>query len=756
MEAEELVGEVVDLLWADNRTGWAVVALDLGTSEARATGTLAALVPGQAVRLVGRWTQHQRYGPTFEADWYEAAQPRSHDALAQFLASPRFPGVGEAKAQRLVEAFGLDVGTVALTAPEELARVPGISLRIAQAVAEGWRRTGDLAELVTLLGAVGLPPAVAQAVVRRFGEHALATATGEPYRLLAVPRIGWPHAEALARRAGIAPDDPRRLRAGAVTAVRDELARGAHTWVAQATAARAAQRLLGVTLDAAEEALAIAERARALVAEVAPASSAAAGDTTAEGAPSSTAAVGDEPTAGTRWYLAADHAAEVAVAADVARLLGEAKAAGSAKVRAGTLTGEQEQAVLTAMTQGLAVLHGGPGTGKTHTVAAVVGAAVGADERVLLCAPTGRAARRLEEVTGHAAGTVHRLLEAYPLAGGGFAFARGAHQPLGCDLLVADETSMADLHLASALLAAVPDGARVLLVGDPHQLPPVGGGAVLRDLLAAPGVPSVALTHVHRQAAASRIVTLAHEVDAGTAAAPRGREGDVFAVPEQPAGIAARVAEIVAAKAPDYFGCTPAEVQVLAPMYRGPAGIDALNAALKERLNPAAGRPPVAGFHEGDRVVVLRNDPALEVANGDVGEVAATNRAERTLEVAFPHGLVTFDAEHAGDLAPAWCLSVHKAQGGEWPVVVFVLDPGHARMLSRELVYTGLTRARRGLLLVGDPGQVARAARRADGGLAARRTGLVARLDAQLRDIPRAAAPDADTAGEHEEVATRR
>jgi exodeoxyribonuclease V alpha subunit len=296
------------------------------------------------------------------------------------------------------------------------------------------------------------------------------------------------------------------------------------------------------------------------------------------------------------------------------------------------------------------------------------------------------------------------------------------------DVIVADEWSMADVRLAWALARAVSDGAHLLLVGDADQLPSVGPGAVLRDLLASSAVPSTRLTTIHRQAAASRIVTLAHEVKAGQAPRVRGQEGDVFAVPEHSLGVADRVAEIVATRAPSYFDLSPSDVQVLAPMYRGPAGVDRLNERLKERLNPGAGRRAVAGFHEGDRVVQTRNDAELDVANGDIGEVVAIDAAARTLQIAFPHGLVTYDGEQAADLTLAWCLTVHKSQGGEWPVVVLVLDPAHRTMLWRELVYTGITRASRALLLVGDPGLVVEAARRADSGLRQRRTLLAVRL----------------------------
>jgi RecD/TraA family predicted helicase len=414
------------------------------------------------------------------------------------------------------------------------------------------------------------------------------------------------------------------------------------------------------------------------------------------------------------------------------------------------LTDEQRAAVTAALTHGVSVLTGGPGTGKTRTVLEIVRACEARDLRVALCAPTGRAAKRLEEVTGRAASTVHRLLEARGVPGAGFRFGMDEHRPLPQDVVVADEWSMADARLAHALARAVGDGAHLVLVGDADQLPSVGPGAVLRDLLdpaSAALVASTRLSRIHRQAAASRIVTLAHEVNAGTVRSPwarRGagaaREGDVFAVPERPPAVARRVAAIVAERAPAYFGCVPSDVQVLAPMYKGPAGVDALNAALKERLNPPAGRPLVGGWHEGDRVVSTRNDPELDVANGDIGEVVATDRGARTVEVAFATGSAVYDADRARDLAPAWCLTVHKAQGGEWPVVVFVLDHGHRTLLWRELVYTGITRAASGLLLVGSPELLAAAAGRTGAGARGRLTGLAPRLarEALLADDPAA------------------
>jgi exodeoxyribonuclease V alpha subunit len=707
---EELVGEVAAVVFTNEATGFGVVQLD--SDGARASGPLASLVLGQAVRLVGRWVDHERYGPTFETAWFEQAEPRSNAGLVAFLASGRFPGVGKTKAKRLVAAFGLELGAVIEQEPDRLCEVKGISPPLAEQIVAAWRRAGTLGELVAAFAPVDLGSAAAQAAYRRFGDDALALIVQDPYALLEVRGVAWTHVEALGWRAGVDPLDPRRLRAGVVTAHRERCYRAGHVFLETAELIAETARLLDVTCGQAEQALEIAEADRLLVRDTQP----------FDQAPPE------------RWYTRADLAAEEGLAQALARLC-----AAESRVRpvAGAhkadpvLTSEQAAAVQAALSSAVSVLTGGPGTGKTRTVVEIVRACRARNLEIALCAPTGRAARRLEEVTGANASTIHRLLEARPASGdegSGFVFGYDDFRRLPHDVVVADEWSMADVRLAWALTQAISDGAHLVLVGDADQLPSVGPGAVLRDLLASPTVPSTRLTKIHRQAAASRIVTLAHEVNAGRAPRVRGREQDVFAVPEHPFAVADRVAEIVATRAPAHFNLTPSDIQVLAPMYRGSAGVDRLNERLKERLNPSAGRRAVAGFHEGDRVVQTRNDAELDVANGDIGEVAATDAVARTLQVAFPHGLVTYDGDQAADLAPAWCLTVHKSQGGEWSVVVLVLVPAHRKMLWRELVYTGITRASRALLLVGDPGLMVEAARCTGSGLRQRRTLLTARL----------------------------
>lgn len=707
---EQLTGEVTSIIFANETSGFAVIQLGDG---ARAIGPLATLATGQTVCLTGEWSDHSRYGPTFVASHYTHTEPRTHAGLIAFLSSPKFPGVGRVKAERLVSTFGLDLGKIIETEPERLTEVAGINAALAQSIARSWHQCGQFAQLMAALAAVGIGHGVAQAIDRHFGAAALQIVHAEPYELLGVHGVTWDRAEALATAAGIGPRDPRRLRAGVLAAHRQCCAAGGHIYLSELMLCAEAAKLLRSSEAEAAEAMRQVADAGMLVCDVEPLNGA------------------QTP----RWYAASTFEAERALSEEISRLATATSCLRRPDLSAlagSGLTAEQAAAVEAALSSPVTVLTGGPGTGKTRTIAEVVRACARTGHTLALCAPTGRAARRMEEATGHTAFTVHRLLGAQLDAGGRFTFFHDATTPLPYDMIVVDEWSMGDMRLALSLVSAVKGGAHVMFVGDADQLPSVGPGAVLRDLLACPSVAHTQLTKVHRQAATSRIITLAHEVKAGQVKTVRARDGDVFAVREEPSRIADRVAEIVAVRAPEFFGLPSSQVQVLAPMYRGPAGVNRLNERLKERLNPANGRRAVAGFHEGDRVVQTRNDAELDVANGDIGEVAVADATSKTLGVAFPHGLVTFSAAAAADLKPAWCLTVHKSQGGEWPVVVLVLDPAHRSMLWRELVYTGITRASQGLLLVGDPSLVEVAARRAGSGLRDRQTALTPRLMQRL------------------------
>ncbi len=731
----ELVGEVLGVHHADARTGFGVVEIapqDGGPGE-RCTGPLADLVEGQSVRLVGRRSVHPRYGPTFEAMLYEQVMPTDVAGLTAFLTSERFAHIAPGVVQRILTVFGSDAGAAIEAGGPHLVDRADIGAADAAAICEAWSAGRVMARLVRLVEDAGWPMDAVRSAYARFGTDVVDVAREDPYVLLLAERVRFAHVDRLAGQLGVARDDIRRLVAGAVTAVRSAQRQDGHQHLPRKDAIAAAAALLGVDLllatDGVERALA---RGRLVEEDLA-------GHT-----------VVSTPSA---------RADELALAEGILRLLASARPLSGvigcgggdgdgggdgvheaedgelddapddedAAASVVMLTDDQRSAVALTATAGVSVVTGGPGTGKSTTVREVVARARLAGVNVALAAPTGRAAKRLEELSGHVATTIHRLLEARPDEDGGFRFRYGSDEQLPFDLVIVDETSMCDTWLAARLVEAVPDGAHLVLVGDADQLPSVGAGDVLRDLIRSAVVPVARLEEIHRQAAGSRIVTLARGILAGDPGTLRGVDGDVFVAEEQDrAAIVPRVVQAVAERAPEYFGVTPDDIQVLAPMYRGPNGVDALNTALKAALNPPAGRSSVAGLHVGDRVMQTRNDAELDVANGDVGTVVDLSASDATVRVGFPRGEVTYPSARVRDLVPAWAVTVHKSQGGEWPVVVLVLDPAHRSMLWRNLAYTAVTRAARALVLVGRSDALRVAARQDRP--SHRHTGLEARL----------------------------
>ncbi|MFP5310104.1 MAG: AAA family ATPase [Actinomycetes bacterium] len=714
---EEVTGEVLGLVYADTSTGFGVAELSDDRGEpVRATGPLSDLVEGQTVRLVGRWTEHARYGPTFEATYYEQTAPTTVAGLRTFLLSERFAAVPHEDVERVLTVFGAGAGAVIEDTPARLIAEAGLEHEVATELHERWCEGRALAALVRLCEPAKLPMNVVRAVHARFGVASVDVAREDPYALLEVDRVRFAHADALARHLGIEATDPRRLAAGALAAVAAARRQEGHQFLTRTQTVQASAALLGVDVVAASAGVdAAVARGRLTIDELP-------GDA---GVPD---AAGVEAV-----YTPGGLASERRLAGDVVRLLGAERsrlAVHADRVELDDeLTEGQSEAVRRAFATPVSVLTGGPGTGKTRTVREVVRAAEDAGMNVALCAPTGRAAKRIEELVGRPATTVHKLLEARPLPGGGFTFRYGEDERLPHDLVVCDEVSMCDTTLASRLVAAIDDRAHLLLVGDPDQLPSVGPGDVLRDLLRSGVVPATSLTEVHRQAASSRIVSLAHEIDRGEVGHLAGVDGDVFLAEEgRREAIVPRVVEAVATRAPTYFGVEPDDIQVIAPIYRGPAGVDALNEAIKARVNPAVGAPDVAGFHVGDRVMQTRNDAELDVSNGDIGTVVDLDRRAGSLRVAFPRGEVSYDRDQARDLTLAWAITVHKSQGGEWPVIVLVCDRSHRSMLWRNLIYTAVTRASRALIVVGQSDALRRAA--SHDVPRNRQTGLAARLRA--------------------------
>ncbi len=704
---EQLTGEVVGVRYADTATGFGVIELDQEGDDpgVRCVGPLASVVEGQTITVVGRWTTHPRYGDTFEATFYEQTVPTTVAGLRSFLASDRFRNIPERSRERVLTTFGRGAGQVIEQDPGRLTDAAGIPAEHAQELHRAWREGLALAELVRLVEPCNWPMEAVRGAHAHFGAETVTIARDDPYALLDAGRVRFAQVDALARLLGIDEIDPRRLAAGARAAVAAARRTEGHQHLPRDACVDATAQLLGVDHVLAGDGVDAAIAAGSLAIEE----------------------IDDAEVVSTPTALETERD----LALGLARLLLAERprlTPFAALVRpASDLTEGQVQAVHAVFDHPVSVLTGGPGTGKTRTVEEVVLAAEAAGLEVALCAPTGRAAKRLEELVHRPATTIHRLLEARPDADGGFSFRYGRYEQVPFDVVIADEVSMCDTALAERLVSAIEEGAHLVLVGDPDQLPSVGPGDVLRDLVRCGVIPVTELTEIHRQAADSRIVGLARALLTGEVGELRGVDGDLFIAEEADRrAIVPRVVEAVAHRAPDYFGVGVDDVQVLAPMYRGPVGVDALNAALKEELNPARGRPDTGGFHIGDRVMQTRNDAELDVANGDVGRIVDLSRSEGTLRVAFPRGEVTYDRSQARELTPAWAVTVHKAQGGEWPVVILVCDRSHRMMLWRNLVYTAVTRARSALIVVGQTATLRAAA--AHDRPSNRRTGLAWRL----------------------------
>jgi len=665
-------------------------------------GTLADLTPGEAIVAHGWWRNDPKHGWQFQALDYRTTLPATTQGMRRYLGSGLVKGIGPVNAGRIVDAFGEATFDVIDATPERLTEVPGIGPVRASRIAATWQEQRHIREVMTALQGYGVSTSLAVRIYKKFGDDSGRVVSQEPYRLAReVWGIGFKTADKIAQAVGIAADAPERLQAGALHALGAAGDQG-HTLLPEGELVAAATELLGAEPPAVHDAV------TALLA-------------TGEVVAATRDDAGDDPTSDQRLLALAPFArAESGLATRLQTLAGAADEARAARLfgaldwgaafdwlaeRHGlTLAPEQEAGVRMALTAPVTILTGGPGTGKTHTLRAILTLARAKRLRPLLAAPTGRAAKRMTEATGLPAGTLHRALELRP---GGKA-GRGRDNPLDADLVVVDEVSMLDALLANQLAKAVAPGTHLLLVGDPDQLPSVGAGDVLADLLRGARFPVTRLTHIFRQGAGSGIATNAARVNAGAMPRFGADVGDCFFLPaEDPAAVAEIIVDLVARRLPARYRFAPGDIQVLAPMHRGDAGVGALNTLLQERLNPAReGLPEARGggrvYRPGDRVLQLRNDYELEVFNGDLGTVTALDAAEQEVAIALDDGrVVRYPQANLYALTHAYAVSVHKAQGAEFPAVVIPLVTAHAAILGRTLLYTALTRARQLVVLVG-------------------------------------------------------
>ena len=666
-------------------------------------GHAATIAAGEWITASGEWINDRTHGQQFKARFLRTSLPDSADGIEKYLASGMIRGVGPVYAKKLVRAFGDKVFDVIEATPDRLREVDGIGPVRAASVLAAWAEQKAVREIMVFLHSHGVGTARAVRIFKTYGSDAIQVMTENPYRLARDIRgIGFKTADAIAMKLGIEKTATIRVRAGISYALTEAMDEG-HCGLPTAELIPLAEKLLTVPQQLIGTALDLELQEGTVVAD----------------------RVGETPCV----FLAGLHRAERNIAERLTRLangtlpwpwIDPDKALPWVEKHIGLALAESQiAAIRLALMSKVLVMTGGPGVGKTTIVKAILRILAAKGTEILLCAPTGRAAKRMTEATGFEAKTIHRLLEVDPKGGG---FKRGDDNPLDCDLLVVDETSMVDVMLMHALMKAVPDRAALLIVGDIDQLPSVGPGQVLADVISSGAVPVVRLTEVFRQAAQSRIITSAHRINQGSIPdlGPPEAESDFYFVQaDDPETAVARIIELVKTRIPKRFGLDPIrDIQVLCPMNRGGVGARSLNIELQAALNPAGDRKVERfgwTFAPGDKVMQIENDYDKEVYNGDIGTIDDVDANSGELIASFDGRSVTYGFGELDMLVPAYAATIHKSQGSEYPAVVIPMLTQHYAMLQRNLLYTGVTRGKRLVVLVGQKKAVAIAVRNVSG-----------------------------------------
>lgn len=727
---ERLSGTVKTVTFHNSDNGYCILKVKVSGQRDPQTvvGHVPSVAPGQTVSCQGGWNVHKKHGPQFVAQTIVSMAPSSAEGIEKYLSSGMVRGIGPEFARKLVDAFGERTLDVIEQEPWRLKCLKGIGPKRIEGLIKGMAEHRVIQELMVFLHTHGLGASRATRVYKTYGENAILRIKENPYRLSTdIDGIGFKISDDLARKLGVPHDSEVRARAGVHHVLNEGVIRG-HCALP-----------LGVLVDKAKHLLNIPEETVA----------AAVRHEVAENLLVKEAVDGEDHVFLPRYYRAergvARHiqrlrAGQTAwTAVDAGRLVREIEAKQGI-----TLADAQRQAVIASLTHKFVVITGGPGVGKTTVVRTVLDAAASRRIGLSLNAPTGRAAKRMAEATGRDAATIHRLLE--PSADG---FRRNENNPLELDLLIIDEFSMVDITLAYALLRAIPSHACVILVGDRDQLPSVGPGAVLRDIIASEAVTVVELTEIFRQAQGSRIIVNAHRINHGQLpiAQASGETTDfyIFNVGDQQVDdedadgsvaqrIHDKILEAITIKIPEKFGFDPInDIQVLTPIHRGILGTQALNEALQPRLNPALDPSQVLRrfgqtYAVGDKVIQLRNDYDRDVFNGDVGRVSMVNTKDELLRVQIDGREVEYTAGELDELSLAYAMTIHKSQGSEYPCVVLPLSLQHTIMLERQLLYTGVTRGKALVVLIGQQKALQRAVKTAHA--RKRVTNLVNRLKA--------------------------